>query len=154
MLSTGIVIHNLHTGSPMFADDLTLMSRLKRGLDSMLAQAHQYNLRWRLTFNERKTVVLSFGEGSKPSEDREWSIGGKKNMEKSVWHNFGKNWHTDVDSLVPIMEAAKFGQIARISLANVGCTVINPLVAIKLWKRIALPKMLYSAELWTLTRMK
>ena len=44
MLSTGIVIHNLHTGSPMFADDLTLMSRLKCGLDSMFAQAHQYSL--------------------------------------------------------------------------------------------------------------
>ena len=78
MLSTGIVIHNLHTGSPMFAD-------------------------------ERKTVVLTFGEGSRPSEDREWSIGGKKIMEKSVWHNLGKNWHADVDSLEPIMEAAKSG---------------------------------------------
>ena len=37
-----------------------------------------------------------------------------------------------------------------------GCTFngINPLVAIKLWKRIALPKMLYGAELWTLNCMK
>ena len=90
MLSTGIVIHNLHTGSQMFADDLTSMSRLKRGLDSMLSQAHQYSLRWRLIFNERKTVVLTFGKGSRPSEDREWSIGGKQIMEKSVWHNLGK----------------------------------------------------------------
>ena len=156
MLSTGIVIHNLHIGSPMFADDLTLMSRLKCGLDSMLGQVHQYSLRWRLTFNERKTVVLTFGEGSRPSEDMEWSIGGKKIMEKSVWHNLGKNWHTDVDSLVPIMEAAKSGQIAGISLVNVRCTFngINPLVATKLWKRIALPKMLYGAELWTLNCMK
>ena len=58
-------------------------------------------------------------------------------MEKSVWHNLGKNWHTDVDSLVSTMEAAKSGQIAGINLANVGCTFngINPLVAIKLWKR-------------------
>ena len=154
MLSTGIVIHNLHTGSPMFADDLTLMSRLKRGLDSMLAQAHQYNLRWRLTFNERKTVVLTFGEGSKPSEGREWSIGGKK-----IWKSlFGiileKNGIQMLIVLYQLWKAAKFGQIARISLANVGCTVINPLVAIKLWKKIALPKMLYGAELWTLTRMK
>ena len=155
-LSTGIAIHNLYTGSPMFADDLTLMSRLKRGLDSMLAQAHQYSLRWRLTFNEGKTVVLTYGEGNASSEDREWLIGGKKIVEKSVWHNLGKNWHTDVDSLVPIIEAAKSGQTAGISLANVGCTFngINPLVAVKLWKRIALPKMLYGAELWTLNRMK
>ena len=63
----------------MFADDLALMSSLKHGLDSMLAQAHQYSLKWRLTFNERKTVVLTFGKGSRPSEDREWSIGDKKN---------------------------------------------------------------------------
>ena len=36
MLSTEVAIHNLYTGSPMFADDLMLMSRLKWGLDSML----------------------------------------------------------------------------------------------------------------------
>ena len=158
MLSTGVVIHNLYTGSPMFADHLMLMSRLNfiRLLIHLIVQAHQYSLRWRLTFNERKTVVLTFGEGSRLSENREWSIGGKKIMEKSVWHNLGKNWHTDVDSLVPIIEAAKAGQTAGISLANVGCRFngINPLLAIKLWKRIALPKMLYGAELWTLNGMK
>ena len=77
-------------------------------------------------------------------------------MEKSVWHNLGKNWYTDVDSLVLIMEAAKSGQIAGISLANVGCTFngTNRLVAITLWKRIALPKMLHGAELWILNRLK
>ena len=48
--------------------------------------------------------------GSRLSENMEWSIGGKKIIEKSVWHNLGKNWHTDVDSLVPIIEAAKAGQ--------------------------------------------
>ena len=155
-LSTGVVIHNLYTGSPMFAGDLTLMSRLKRGLYSMFAQAHQYSLRWRLTFNERKTVVLTFGECSRVPENREWSIGGKTIIEKSVWHNLRKNWHTDVDSLVPIIEVAMAGQTAGISLANVGCRFngIIPLVAIKLWKRIALPKMLYGAELWTLNGMK
>ena len=71
-------------------------------------------------------------------------------MEKSVWLNLGKNWHTDVVSLVSVMEAAKSGQTAGISLVNLGCRFygINPLVAIKLWKRIALPKMLYGAELY------
>ena len=42
-LASGIVIQNLSIGSPMFADDLTLMSRLKRGLDCMLAHLHQYS---------------------------------------------------------------------------------------------------------------
>ena len=48
------------------------------------------------------------------------------------------------------MEAVKSGQTAGISFVNVGCT----LVVIKLWKRIALLKMLYGAELWTLYHMK
>jgi hypothetical protein len=56
-LSTGIVIQNLFVGSPKFADDLTLMSRLKRGLGNMLVEVHNYSLKWRLTFNEKKTAV-------------------------------------------------------------------------------------------------
>ena len=42
-------------------------------------------------------------------------------MEKFIWHKFGKNWPTDVDSLVSVMEAAKSGQTAGISLAILGC---------------------------------
>ncbi|CAB4017039.1 Hypothetical predicted protein [Paramuricea clavata] len=77
-------------------------------------------------------------------------------MEKSIWHNLGKYWHTDVSSLIPILEAAKKGQAIGIGLANLGCRFngMSPLVATKLWARIALPKMLYGAELWTLNREK
>ena len=143
----------------MFADDLTLMSRLKRGLDNMLVQVHHYSLKWRLTFNEKKTVVLTFGEkrdNISAITNRRWLIGGKEIMEKSIWHNLGKDWHTDVSSLIPILEAAKKGQTIGIGLANLGCRFngMSPLVATKLWVRIALPKMLYGAELWTLNREK
>jgi hypothetical protein len=77
-------------------------------------------------------------------------------MEKSIWHNLGKDWHTDVSSLIPILEAAKKGQTIGIGLANLGCRFngMSPLVKTKLWVRIALPKMLYGAELWTLNREK
>jgi hypothetical protein len=62
-------------------------------------------------------------------------------MEKSIWHNLGKDWHTDVSSLIPILEAAKKGQTIGIGLANLGCRFngMSPLVATKLWVRIALP---------------
>ncbi|CAB4018784.1 Hypothetical predicted protein [Paramuricea clavata] len=122
-LSTGIVIQNLFVGSPMFADDLTLMSRLKRGLDNMLVQVHNYSLKWRLTFNEKKTVVLTFGEkrdNISAVTNRRWLTGGKEIMEKSIWHNLGKDWHTDVSSLIPILEAAKKGQAIGIGLVISG----------------------------------
>ncbi len=158
-LASGIVIQNLSVGSPMFADDLTLMSRLKRGLDCMLAHVHHYSLKWRLTFNEKKTVVLTFGEERHNASvimNRKWQIGGKTIAEKDVWHNLGKNWHTDVDSLIPILEAAKRGQAIGIGLANLGCRFngMSPVVATKLWKRIGLPKMLYGAELWILNQTR
>jgi hypothetical protein len=51
-LSTGIVIQNLFVGSP--TDDLTLMSRLIRGFHNMLVKVHNYSLKWRLRFNEKK----------------------------------------------------------------------------------------------------
>ena len=109
-LSTGIVIQNLFVGSPMFADDLTLMSRLKPGLDNMLVQVHHYSLKWRLTFNEKKTVVLTFGEkrdNISAIMNRRWLIRGKEIMEKSIWHNLGKDWHTDISSLIPLLEAER-----------------------------------------------
>ncbi|CAB4039066.1 Hypothetical predicted protein [Paramuricea clavata] len=147
-LSTGIVIQNLFVGSPMFADDLTLMSRLKRGLDNMLVQVH-----------EKKIVVLTFGEkrdNISAITSRRWLIGGKEIMEKSIWHYLGKDWHIDVSSLLPILEAVRKGQAISIGLANLGCRFngMSPLVATKLWAQIALPKMLYGAELWTLDREK
>jgi hypothetical protein len=43
-------------------DDLTLMSGLKGGLDRMLSHLYEYSLKWRLSFNEGKTVVLIFGK--------------------------------------------------------------------------------------------
>lgn len=58
----GIVIHDMYYGSPMFADDLTMLSRLKSGLDQMLKSLHDYSLLWRITFNQKKTVVMVWGE--------------------------------------------------------------------------------------------
>ena len=81
----------------MFADDLTLMSRLKRGFDCMLAHVHRYSLKWRLTFNEKKTVVLTFDEerhNASAIMNRKWQIGGKTIAEKSVWHKLGKKTGT------------------------------------------------------------
>lgn len=46
----------------MFADDLTMLSRLKSGLDKVLKTAWEYSQKWRFNFNVTKTVILTFGE--------------------------------------------------------------------------------------------
>ena len=74
----------------------------------MLVQVHHYSLKWRLTFNEKKqTVVLTFGEkrdNISAIMNRRWLIGGKEIMDKSIWHNLGKDWHTDVSSLISLLQ--------------------------------------------------
>ncbi|CAB4019992.1 Hypothetical predicted protein [Paramuricea clavata] len=68
-IKSGICINTVYFGSPMFADDLTMLSRMKSGLDKMLRCPSEYSNKWRFTFNATKTVVLTFGES-----DRERSV--------------------------------------------------------------------------------
>jgi hypothetical protein len=41
-----LFLYNKHFGSPMFADDLTLLSRVKKGLDWLLCCLHNYAIKW------------------------------------------------------------------------------------------------------------
>ena len=42
-INAGICIHSAFFGAPMFADDLTILSRLKSGLDKMLQTSSEYS---------------------------------------------------------------------------------------------------------------
>ena len=46
----------------MYADDLTLLSRMKKGLDRLLCCLNSYALKWRIELNINKTVIMVFGE--------------------------------------------------------------------------------------------
>ena len=73
----GAVVSGVHSGSPMYADDLTTISRLKNGLDKMLDLLFDYGLTWRITFNQTKTVTMVFGE---KTADRQVNVASRKCM--------------------------------------------------------------------------
>ena len=50
-INAGVSINKVNVGSPMFADDLTLLARVKWGLDSMLQVLDNFGKRWRLIFS-------------------------------------------------------------------------------------------------------
>ena len=52
--NAGVTISKVNVGSPMFADDLTLLARVKWGLDSMLQVLNAFGKRWRLMFSTKK----------------------------------------------------------------------------------------------------
>lgn len=157
---TGVVLYGMYYGSPMYADDITMLSRLKNGLDRMLKLLYDYGLLWRITFNQTKTVTMVFGEKTVDSQRnvnrRVWLLGDIQLREKDVWKNLGKIWHVKATDMEPIEDAVKKGYAAGVELAGVGCRSggINPITSSKLWKRVVLPKMLYGSELWQLSKQK
>ena len=145
----GAVVSGVHYDSPMYADDLTMISRLKNGWDEMLDLSFDYGLTWRITFNQTKTVTIVFGEKTADRQinvaSRKWFLGDLQLSEKDVWKNLGKIWHVKVNDMKLIESADKDGYATGVKLASLGCRSggINPYTASKLRKRVVLPKMLY-----------
>ena len=78
----------------MFADDLTLLSRMKKGLDRLLCCLNSYALKWRIELNMNKTVIMVFGEEKNRSNiasERIWLLGDAPLKESSIWKNLGKS---------------------------------------------------------------
>ena len=61
----------------MFADDLTMLSRMKSGLDRMLECSWEYSIKWRFKFNSSKSIILTLGENN-------WERGVNQNTIKKV----------------------------------------------------------------------
>lgn len=150
----GVSLYNRFYGSPMFADDLTVLSRLKAGLDHLLQTLSTYGRVWRIVFNVKKTVTLVFGErtSKSPVPIRNWFLENISIEEKKTWKNLGMIWNADSNSQDIVDLAISKGFEAIALLASVGCRHggLNPRVSVKLWKSVALPYMLYGCELWYL----
>lgn len=123
-INAGISLNSVCYGSPMFADDLTMLSRMKPGLDRMLQTAWNFCRMWRFNFNLKNTVILTFGE-SKMEHDtnrerRLWKLGSSALLELQVWSNLGKTWHIFKDNLVFISNALQKGREACYTLVGMG----------------------------------
>ncbi|CAB4004395.1 Hypothetical predicted protein [Paramuricea clavata] len=140
----------------MFADDLTMLSRLKSGLDRMLKTAWEYSQKWRFNFSVTKTVILIFGESQQEHEAnnrlRAWKLGSQILSEKGLWSNLGKLWLANRDSKEIVSKATCAGREVCFMLMAVGTRYggLNPMVSSYLWRKIGIPKFLYGSELWQL----
>ena len=80
----------------MFADHLTLLARVKWGLDSKLEVLNALDKRWHLIFSTKKTVVLTFDEKPRDREhnmcSKNWKMGLTHIKECTTWENLGKVW--------------------------------------------------------------
>ncbi|CAB4022672.1 Hypothetical predicted protein, partial [Paramuricea clavata] len=111
--NAGISLNTVYLGSPMFADNLTMLSRKKSGLDKMLQTSWEYSNKWQFTFNIKKTVVLTYGENQEEHGTnraiRKWKLGSLDISEKNTWSNLGKIWDTNKHSSAAVLSAVVRG---------------------------------------------
>ena len=74
-----LVIDNLRTGSPTFADDITLLSLFPSFLRHLM-QVTQYSKIWRYDYNQSKSGVVVFEESRvqhyRKKQARHWELDG------------------------------------------------------------------------------
>ena len=54
----------------MYADDLSLLSTSKDGLQSSLTSLHEYCHKWRLDINHKKSKVMVFSRGTQKEKNK------------------------------------------------------------------------------------
>ena len=64
----GIKVHGVNVTCPSYADDVTIVSGSRNGLQKMLEIAYEYSCKWKFKFNPEKCVTLTFNSGKRKSQ--------------------------------------------------------------------------------------
>jgi hypothetical protein len=156
--NAGISMNTVYLVSLRFADDLTMLSQKKSGLDKMLQTLWEYSNKWQFTFNIKKIVVLTYAEKQEEHSIncaiRKWKLGSLDISEKDTWSNWGKIWDINKHSSAAVLRAVGRGREVYFFLTSLGYRYggLNPIIASYLWKRIGIPKFPYGSELWKLSK--
>ena len=153
-LGTGTTLDDINCGSPCHADDLTLLSIFKYGLDSMLSSTFSYSRKWRYEFNFDKCSIMVFGESphqwAQVKEFRTWMLGPKPIAEVTSTTHLGFTINKYMKATNIVISAAQKLKGSMMSILGPGIqpNSFNPICCLKLYKLICLPRALYGSELW------
>ena len=83
----------LKLGSPIFADDMTLLTLFPTFLQLLMDKAFHYSQKWRFDYNETKRSVVTFGEHCphhfREKNTRSWKLGDEVVEESNEYKNLG-----------------------------------------------------------------
>ena len=135
----------------MYADDLALIASSPEDLQSMIDIVAQYAKKWRYRLNPPKSKVLVFGSRA-PPPSTSWSINGEKLEAAKEYLHLGILRSTTPSTLNRTLRHINLGRsffVLNHAGTRFGC--LHPITALGLYTSIALPRMLYGAEIWCLT---
>ena len=147
------MMYGLQCGFPSYADDLLLLSLLKRGMNYLMDICFANSISERCLYHYLKTNVMVAHE-TKPKyleHTRTWSLGGNSIEETESYTHLGVicDKYLNLDSAID--ESCKKIRSTFLSLINSGVYEdgFHPLTSKHLYQTIVLPKALYGCELWS-----
>ena len=144
----GTSVNGIFCGSPMFADDLALVSESVSDLQSMLNIVTHYATTWRYKLNASKSSILVIGESNRSRtqnrQTRSWHVCGDPLPEKDTQHHLGILRSVSPSTAQLTSERCSAGRSAFFGLnairSRFGC--LHPVTILRLYKTYSLPQWL------------
>ncbi|CAG2216620.1 unnamed protein product [Mytilus edulis] len=146
----GLMIGHIHIPTILLADDTTLLSGTKSGLQQMLNVVNKYEYTWRFKYNATKSTHLLFKPAKttkKHNESKyEFCLGETKVPMKQSIIYAGTLIDSNMKSYDRTDKACKKMKMNLHSLYSIGLnrSGMNSITNTTIWKRIVLPTALYS----------
>jgi len=153
-LGVGAKLDDVECGSPCHADDLTLVTLAKYGLDEMMLCSFRYSIKWRYEYNSEKCIVMVFGETAQEWErlkdNRKWTLGPKPVNEAASHTHLGILQDKYRSSTKTAITAAQKLKKTLMSILGPGLQPhkFNPISSNRIYRTVCLPRALYGSELW------
>ncbi|MES9880604.1 MAG: reverse transcriptase family protein [Sedimenticola sp.] len=148
----GLVIYDQNCSCPTVADDMTLISFSKRGLDAMMGICFNYSRKWHYKYNASKSAVIVFNETKYDfcTRDRTWKLGTEIVHERTEYTHLGIVCEKEMGNSENATIAATRLRCTFFGLINSGIHQhgLHPITSKKIYELLVIPRGLYGCELW------
>ena len=134
----------------MFADDMTIFSETRKGLQNGLDALHVYCNRWGLTVNVDKTKRVAFKKGGRSGKLDKWKYNGQDIETVTQFKYLGLvlgssgKFTKSIEALSEDSRKALFN--LKVIFQQFSELTVD--VQLRLFKSLILPKLTYSCEIW------
>jgi hypothetical protein len=141
-------------GCLLYADDLVLIADSEVEMQRMMLETTRFLRKWRFSVSAKKTQVVACGKGeTRGLKDRSWDIGGETvhdvRNHKYLGLHFEKNglWAKMRETNIENTDNA-YSRLYQIGFAEAGIHIGQSAF---LWNLFAKPRLLYGAEVWSVS---
>ena len=146
----GILLDDLLLTVLMFADDMIIFSKTRKGLQTGLNKLDDYCSRWGLTVNINKTKCVAFRNGGKIGQLDRWTFRNELLETVSDFRYLGFVFGSSGKFLKGITDLKNRSLRALFGLRNIlhKYPDLSPKLQIRLFNTLVHPILSYSCEIW------